>query len=158
MKKEDKISIKPRREIMERPPMMPISPFSSPFFESLMADMDNFFRGLEYGERVPPMDFLDLGDKYEMRVEMPGISKDNIDIDVTPDGIEISAEQSDIEKDEDKDWITRESSVSFYRYIDFPEDIKTDGIDAKLKGGILTLLIPKVQPTPKLKSTKVDIK
>lgn len=153
MKKKDEITIKPRREIIERPPMMPMAPF----FESLLMDMDNFFRGLEHEERVPVTDFLDLGDKYEMRVEMPGISKDNIDIDVTPDGIEISAEQSDIEKDEDKDWITRESSASFYRYIDFPEEIKTD-VDAELKGGILTLLIPKAQPTPKIKPTKVNIK
>jgi len=157
MEKEDKISTKPRREVIERP-MSPL--------DSLLSGMDSFlknFSDLGYDlERTPTTDFLDLGDKYEMRVELPGISKDNIDIDVTSEGIEISAEQSDIkedeDEDEDKDWITRESSVSFYRYIDFPEDIKTDGIDAKLNDGVLTITISKAQPSPKLKSTKVSIK
>lgn len=51
--------------------------------------------------RIPMMDVVDLGKKYEMRLEMPGIPKENINIEVSSTSIEISAKH-EIEEDEKK--------------------------------------------------------
>ena len=110
-------------------------------------------------DRTPLMDIADLGDKYEMRVEMPGIPKEDIEIEVTPTSIEICAEHEDGKEDKDKNWLRRErSSMSYYRSLELPEQIKSDNVDAEFKDGILTVMLPKVEPKPKHKASKVKIK
>ena len=105
------------------------------------------------------MDVADLGNKYEMQVEMPGIPKDKINIEVSPNAIEISGKHETTEDDKNKNWLRRErSSMSFYRRAEFPAEIKSDQVEAEFKDGILTLALPKVEPKPEYKSTKVKIK
>jgi len=48
--------------------------------------------------------------------------------------------------------------MSFYRNVEFPEEVKTDTVEAELKDGILHLSIPKVEPKPEYRATKVKIK
>jgi len=109
--------------------------------------------------RTPMMDVADLGDKYEMKIEMPGIPKDKINIDVCPTSIEISAKHETGEEEKHKNWLRRErSSTCFYRSVEFPENIKTDSVEAEFKDGILNLTLPKLEPKPEYKSTKVKIK
>jgi HSP20 family protein len=109
--------------------------------------------------RMPIMDVADLGDKYEMRVEMPGIKKENINIEVTPTMVEICAEHEETSKDKGKNWLRQErSSTDFYRCLELPEELKTGNIEAELKDGILTLSLPKAEPKPKFETTKVKIK
>ena len=110
-------------------------------------------------DKTPLMDIADLGDKYEMHVEMPGIPKDDIEIEVTPNSIEICAEHEENKEDKDKNWLRRErSSMSFHRSLELPEKIKSDNVDAEFKDGILTVMLPKVEPKPKHKASKVKIK
>lgn len=165
VKKKDKLSVK-------KPDMLTEREEGIPYMHDMWSEMDYFLGQFRRNfedlfayprsisvERAPIMDFVDLGDKYEMRFEMPGVTKDDIDIEVTPNEIEISAEQKNIEEEEKgKQWIRRESSTSFYRCLEFPEEIKSDDVDAKLSDGVLTILIPKVSPKLKYKSNKVKIK
>jgi len=110
-------------------------------------------------QRTPLMDLEDHGDKYEMCVEMPGIPKEDINIEVTPNAIEISAEHEESNEDKDKNFLRRErSTTSFYRSLELPEELKTDNIDAELVDGILKITLPKLEPTKKKKSKKVKIK
>jgi len=53
-------------------------------------------------QRTPMMDVADLGNKYEMKVEMPGILKEKINIHVSPNGIEISAKHETAEDEKKK--------------------------------------------------------
>jgi len=109
--------------------------------------------------RTPLLDVADLGDRYEMRVEMPGIPKEDINIEVTPTGIEISAEHDESKEDKGKNWLRKERrSMSFYRSLELPEELKTDGVEAELKDGVLTVMLPKVEPKPEHKPKKVKIK
>ena len=109
--------------------------------------------------RNPPMDIADLGDKYEMHVELPGIPKNDIDIEVTPNSIEICAGHEESKQDKDKNWLRRErSSMSFYRSLDLPEEIKSDNVNAEFKDGVLTVMLPKIKPKPKHNASKVKIK
>ena len=110
-------------------------------------------------KRTPPMDVADLGDHYEMRLEMPGIPKDNVDIQVTQNGVEIKAECDETKEEKGKNWLRREcSGMSFYRAVELPEELKTDKVDAELKDGVLTVSLPKLEPKPEQKPKKVQIK
>ena len=105
------------------------------------------------------MDVADLGNKYEMKVEMPGIPKDKINIDVSPNAIEISAKHETSEDEKKKNWLRRErSSTSFYRRAELPDEIKSDQVEAEFKDGVLTVALPKVKPKPEYKTKKVKIK
>ena len=110
-------------------------------------------------QRTPAMDLADLGDHYEMRVEMPGIPKDNIDIQVTPNSVEISACHDDQQGETSKNWLHRERTyTNFYRCLELPEELKTDDVNAELNEGILTLSLPKVEPKQAYKPRKIQIK
>jgi len=109
--------------------------------------------------RTPLLDVADLGDRYEMRVEMPGIPKEEINIEVTPTGVEISAEHDESKEDRNKNWLRKERrSMSFYRSLELPEELKTNDVEAELKDGVLTVILPKVEPKPEHKPKKVKIK
>ncbi len=109
--------------------------------------------------RIPPLDVVDLGDKYELTLEMPGVPKENIDIKVTPNEVEISAENKTQEEEKGKNWLRRErSSMSFYRNFTLPEALRTDSSDAELKDGVLTLTLPKIAPKPHHKPQKINIR
>jgi len=166
--KEDKLTVVPS----ERSGILPRRPFDlrsdiDRIFDRFRAEFDDLLWPWRHREpvtamtesRVPLMDVADLGDRYEMRLEMPGIPKEDINIEVTPNSIEISAEHDESKEDKGKNWLRRErSSMSFYRSIELPEELKTDEVDAELKNGVLTVMLPKVKPTPKQKARKVKIK
>jgi HSP20 family protein len=45
--------------------------------------------------RTPLVDMVDRGDRYNLRLEVPGIDKDKIQLNATEDAIEISGEPSE---------------------------------------------------------------
>lgn len=168
-KKEKKDAIKPyvgKAEITTRRPYDLWSDFDR-MFEDFRTGFDNLFWPLKHRQtlnvynenRVPPLDVADHGDNYEIQIEVPGVPKEDINIEVTPNGVEISAEHENIQEEKEKGWLRHErSNVSFYRCLELPEELKTDGVEAELKDGILTLTLPKVKPKPEYKTTKVKIK
>jgi HSP20 family protein len=109
--------------------------------------------------KTPPMNIADLGDRYEMHVEIPGIPKENINIEVTPNSIEISGQHEESKENKRKNWIQRECNcMRYYRSLDFPEEVKSNDVNAEMKKGILTIMLPKVKPRPEQKPKKVTIK
>lgn len=168
--KKNKIAVRPSERRGEITSMRPFDLWSEMdnLFDSFRSNFDNIF--WPWGQRstpvttmtqrrTPPMDVADLGDRFEMKLEMPGIPKDSINIEVTLNAVEISAQYDETKEDKNKNWLRRErSSMSFYRALEFPEELKTDKVDAELTDGILTLKLPKVEPRPEQKRKKVQIK
>ncbi len=109
--------------------------------------------------RMPLMDVADLGDKFELRAEMPGMPKENINIEVTPTGIEISAKHEEGKEDKGKNWLRRErSSMSFFRSLELPEEIKSEDVEAEMTDGVLKVTLPKLESRPVAKSKKIAVK
>jgi HSP20 family protein len=108
--------------------------------------------------RQPLTDLADNGKEYIVKAEVPGIKKEDLNIEVTDNGVEISGETQVEEKQEEKGYLRRERRYeSFYRSIPLPDAVMTDKADAELKDGILTVKIPKMSPTTK-KTKKVQVK
>ena len=160
------IRSKNNRKITEKRPFDLWTDFDR-MFDNFRIDFTNLFWPWSQGNelttmiptKTPPMNLADLGDIYEMHVEMPGIPKENINIEVTPNNVEISGQHEESKEDKRKNWLRREcSSMRYYRSLDFPEEVKSNDVDAEMKKGILTIMLPKVKPRPEQKSKKVTIK
>jgi HSP20 family protein len=111
--------------------------------------------------RTPLVDMVDRGDRCDLRLEIPGIDKDKIQLSATDDSIEISGEQSEEESTEDTghNYIYNERSYrSFYRSIPIPKEILPSKITAKMNNGILQVNVPKkALSRPAGGSTRIEI-
>lgn len=143
--------------------LVPVWPFSWP---SLDRAFDNFRR--EFERSFAPFQFpktasmscdiADEGDKYTIKVEVPGVKKDEIKLNVSDSTLEISAQHKEEEEEKKKNYIRKErSEVSYYRTIPLPEKIVSDKAQAKLTDGILNITVPKAVPTPKPKSNTIQV-
>ena len=100
--------------------------------------------------RMPIFDMVDKEDRYELKVEVPGIEKEKIKVKATKDSVEISGEQSKEEESEDKRkrYIYNERSYnSFYRNMPIPEEIVSSKVRAKASNGVLHIELPKKNTT-----------
>ncbi len=89
---------------------------------------------------------------------MPGVKKDEINLNVSDNSIEISAQHKEEEEEKKKNYLRKErSEVSYYRTLPLPEKILSDKTQAKLTDGILNVTIPKAVPTPKPKKNSIQV-
>jgi HSP20 family protein len=104
-------------------------------------------------------DLVDAGSKFLVHAELPGIPKKKVEVHVTKDGIEISAETGSEKEEKEKGFVVRERSYShIYKNLAFPEEVIPDKAESTLKDGVLEVTIPKKAPTPELKRHKVEVK
>ena len=86
-------------------------------------------------------DIKETDKDYEMEIELPGMDKKDINIDLSDGYLTISAGKSD--KSEDKhNYIRRERSFSCSRSY-YVGDVKKEDVKAKYENGILIVIVPK---------------
>jgi HSP20 family protein len=104
------------------------------------------------------IDLIDNGDEFQVLVEVPGIPKDNINLTVTNNSIEIST-KTKVEKDDEKGFIVKERRYTeIYRKQSFPEEVVPEEAEASVKNGVLEIIIPKKTPTPVMRKHTLEIK
>ena len=85
-------------------------------------------------------------DNYYIRAELPGVKGDELDIQVTGNNLAISGERKIAAEEEGAKYHRREREAgSFSRMIGLPGEVDTDKVDANLKNGILTVVVPKAE-------------
>jgi HSP20 family protein len=139
-------------------------------WQSLDKAFENFRKEFEKSfasfPSFPPMqkmsalscDIVDEGDKYVIKAEMPGIKKDEVKLNVFDNSLEISAQHKEEEEEKKKNYLRKErSEVSYYRTLPLPEKVVSDKTSAKLSDGVLSITIPKATPTPKPKSSSIQV-
>jgi HSP20 family protein len=83
---------------------------------------------------------------YFVRAELPGISSEDLDIQVTAKNLTISGERKIAGEQEGATYHRREREAGkFSRILSLPADIDTEKVDAKLTDGILTVTVPKAE-------------
>jgi HSP20 family protein len=111
------------------------------------------------GFSQPAIDVKDTGEEYVVEAELPGIPKEDINVELTRNSIKIHGEKRMEEETEDEGYYKRERSYSsFYRDLPLPEHVKPDAADATFNNGVLEIRLPKENPTHKEKPQKVKIK
>ena len=90
--------------------------------------------------QLPVLEVKELDKEYTINVELPGYSKEDVNIEMEGDIITVSSDLKDKE---------------FSRSIEVTEDVKPEDISANMDKGILTLRIPKKELPP---ARKIEIK
>ena len=135
------------------------------WFADLRNEFDRKFWGslTPYGEeahafRQPAVDLKDKGREYVLKADLPGVNKEDLDLRVTPEGLEIAAETHREKEENGKDYAYRERSYrSFRRSLAFPEEVLADAAKASLKDGVLEVRLPKKEPTPRHEPVKIRV-
>jgi HSP20 family protein len=93
---------------------------------------------------VPPVDIEERDDAYLVEAELPGVERDDIDIELIGNELTISG---DI-KERERAGILRKRTRQVGRFefrVTLPDHVDSDGVEANLKDGVLTVRVPKSQ-------------
>ncbi len=120
------------------------------------------FRGFEWPveyelpTRIPYVDVIDSGKEYVVKAELPGLKKENVEIEVGTNELSLTA-KSDVEREEKgKTYLHRERAYStFRRFIGFAEAVDTGKVTAGITDGVLEVKLPKLEPEPEKKRRKL---
>jgi HSP20 family protein len=109
--------------------------------------------------RAPLVDVMDEGDRYVVKTELPGFEKNDVDVELNKDFLILKAEKKSEEEERSQNYLHRERTYSScHRTINFPEEVDPAKVEGKMKDGILELEIPKREPKPEERLTKVQLK
>lgn len=134
-------------------------------FSKLVNRMDDMFGLGKVGsfenssDWRPSADIVPTKEGYELTAELPGVSKDNVKIEIEDDVITLRGEKkTETEKEEGQGGYYQERSYgSFVRRFQLPEGIDPKLVKAEFKDGVLKMKIPKKQQQEsKLHEVKID--
>ena len=107
-----------------------------------------------------PVDVKEYDDNYCLKVELPGINKEDINIDINKSYVKIEAKKEFEKEEEDKKHKYHKSEFRYGNYsrtLYFPYEIDPNTSTAELKKGILEIKLPKIQLENK-ETKKLEIK
>lgn len=114
----------------------------------LFTDLDRSY-GNNYGwqvaEGAPRTNLYDAGNHLEIKAEVPGMTKDDLNIKVQGNYLEVSGTRKSDAPEGHKAHRVERRANSFTRSFTLPSDVNTEKVEASLKNGILTLTLPKAE-------------
>lgn len=108
----------------------------------------------------PAMDVIENDDYLTVRIDLPGLSPDDVKVEIEDNILTISGAVGDtIEKEGDRYHYRERSYGSFQRSVRLPNTIDTEKVDATFENGVLNIAMPKLpQAQPKQISVKTTKK
>jgi len=107
---------------------------------------------------TPAVDVAEHENQYIVKVELPGVAKDDVKITMQEDVLTIRGEKKQETETKDSNFHRVERSYgSFQRSFSLPTRVKNETIEASYKDGILTVALPKAEEA-KLKQIEVKVK
>lgn len=136
--------------------------------DRLRDDFDNtverLFRGrgangevMPWGMAGPLADMEETDDEIIVRAEMPGLQKDDFNVELQNNRLTIRGEKKATEEKKEKNYHYSEIMYgSFSRSFTLPVEVASDKVDAKYENGTLTIRMPKSEKA-RTKKVKVDV-
>jgi HSP20 family protein len=106
--------------------------------------------------RAPETDVIETEHEIRVHVEMPGLKRDNIEVDVENNVLTIRGEKRE-ERTEGKEGryhLAERRYGTFARSFVLPRDVDADNIQASFEDGVLTVVIPKSE---KARRRRIDV-
>jgi HSP20 family protein len=133
--------------------------------DAFQSDMNRLFDGFfgrrdtasnGYGRRwIPAMDLVETNDEFVLRADLPGLDRDDIEIEVKDNVLIISGERKAEHEEKGEGFYRVErASGQFSRSLDLPRGIEASAVNAKFDRGVLEVRIPKPEER---KPTRVEI-
>jgi HSP20 family protein len=102
--------------------------------------------------RLPNIDVVNRDDEVFIKAELPGVTKDDIEVSLTDNMLTIKGSSRKEEKEEKGDYYRCEiSQGAFSRSVSLPADVNIDKSQAKFKDGVLELRLPKLEQAKRRK-------
>ncbi|MDP8266817.1 MAG: Hsp20/alpha crystallin family protein [Candidatus Aceula meridiana] len=105
-------------------------------------------------------DVKDDKDKYIINVDIPGMEKENINVEVRSNTLIVSGERNNAKEQEDANYYKQERSFGYFsQAFPLPDDADASGIFVEYKKGVLTIEIPKLEKSniPQEQSKKITV-
>jgi HSP20 family protein len=132
---------------------------------SLRREMDRLFEHFfergpwtmgDGGPFEPAVEIADTKDNIVVKAQVPGVSKDNLHIDIRDDYLTLKGEMKEEQTTEEQRFHRKEFRYgAFARTIPLPTTIKAEAAAAQLKDGVLTITLPKGEQS---KAKQIPIK
>ncbi len=107
-------------------------------------------------EWTPAADVAEQANEYVVKMELPGINKDDVKITIKENVLTIQGEKKHEKETKESNFHRVERSYgSFQRSFALPTTVKTDMIEAAYKDGILNVTLPKADEA---KTRQIDVK
>lgn len=107
---------------------------------------------------TPRIEAFQKEDKFIVRAELPGLKKEDVDLNITDDVITIQGQRRHEHEEQREGFYHSERSYgSFYRAIPLPEGVLTDTADASFKDGVLEIKM-QAPPHEVSRGRKLEIK
>jgi HSP20 family protein len=133
---------------------------TEPFLD-LWQDMERVFGlgGFEPHVFAPVLDVQETADHVQVTAELPGLSKDDVEISIEGNNMLVLSgeKKSEQEKKEGSYYRSERYYGSFSRRVILPTDVDFEKADASFKNGVLTIMLPKTEEA-KRKHRKIEIK
>ena len=116
-----------------------------------------------FGEKIadwfaPHSEASAAEDSYDISLELPGVSADDIDVSVHEGHLTIKGEKRSEREEKGRTYFFSEREYgAFERSFRLPTDAQSDKVTADFKDGVLTVTVPKVGP-PSGRSKKIKVK
>ncbi len=117
----------------------------------------------QVGQRVadwlaPASEASTSDNQYRITVELPGVEEKDIDLSVEDGVVTLKGEKRTEREEKGETWFFSERQYgAFSRSFRLPPDADADNVDAHLKDGVLTVIVPKAAPA-KPEASKVQIR
>jgi HSP20 family protein len=93
---------------------------------------------------VPAMDLVETEDQYILRADLPGMSEQDINIEVEGDTLTLSGERTEEHEAREGGFVRLERAVgSFSRSLTLPVGVDPGSVKATMSNGVLEVRIPK---------------
>jgi HSP20 family protein len=131
--------------------------------DSLQGDMnrlfDRFFEGRApngtSSRWIPAMDLVETDDHLVLRGDLPGMTEDDVDIEIKDNVLTVSGERKSESEQRGEGYHRVERAFgSFSRSLTLPQGVDAERVEAKFENGVLEVRIPK---PAEAKPTRVQI-
>ena len=124
--------------------------FAAPVFgETFLPAFPFEQMGTVGGVWTPMLDLTETDKEYVIRCEVPGIHKENLDLNLTGNVLRITGHKEAVQEGKGETYLYREREVGkFARTLKLATLVEEGKIDAAYQDGILTIRLPKVEAAP----------
>lgn len=140
-------------------PARELSPLGFNFWEELLEPLAIFNESDNKRRFSPKIDIRESETEIKVRAELPGLSQDQVSVNVTDEALVIKGEKKEEHEEKDEKNVKRyveRSYGSFQRVIPLNLEVEHDKVDASFKNGILTVVLPKsTKEKNKVKSVNI---
>ena len=120
--------------------------FASPTLFGTSLPENRWFGDFSPSVFQPSMDVVDEGKALRITVELPGMSREDVELTVDDGALTIKGEKhTDASSDEKGCYRTERAYGYFQRVVPLPSNVASDGIEAQFEKGVLSVRIPKTK-------------